>query len=523
MKKFLLAALLAFIAVSFITLPRNPLLNDDASLYALAVKNAIVHHQWLAQFITPGDLSSFLDKPPLGVWLLAWFPKLFGLSQLTVHFPNLIYYALLLYLLYRLVARLATRELALNSTLVAATSLALVVYSRAPKLDLLTTLFIMTAHLSLYAYIKKDDPLYFYPFSLSLALGFLVKSGFGLLMTAALLIFLLAFNAEARQKLLKAPFSRHAWLSLLLLLFLAGAVLGAQAIALKGEWIEYLRSITIHSKYNTNYLGLGFYYHIFGFLLITLFPWMPAFFQRLRWRIIEPHLDLNGFCNLWFWSNFLFFLFFFRQTDFRTFTVLVPPMAILAGDALREKERSKTAFFWAQLFFIIFGLILLSIVDHPQNQQGFSLVDAIVPVACFVVSLLALTIYFWKPSPPKLAVSFVLICLSYSVLFWNTLPIADAFNQDLRWPGIIKDYRARGYQFYIYRPPDRRLFYSPDLFWVDFMAGPADRYFWDQKDLLKSLAGGKALVLSDSESWKKLAVKHGRTVAEDSYSRLVTN
>ena len=159
----------------------------------------------------------------------------------------------------------------------------------------------------------------------------------------------------------------------------------------------------------------------------------------------------------------------------------------------------------------------------PVNPQGFSLVDAIVPVACFVVALLTLIVYFWKPSATKLAVSFLLFCTSYAVLFWNTTPIADAFNPDVKWPQMIKEYRAQGYQFYIYRPPDRQLFYSPDLFWVDFIAGPADRYFWSKNELLKSLAKEKAIVLSDTESWKKLGLKQDKTIAEDNYSRLVSN
>jgi len=520
-KRILLIFLLLFIAVSFISLPRNPLQNDDASLYALAAKNAIVHGQWLAQFISPGDLSSFLDKPPLGIWLLAWFPKLVGLNELTIHFPNVLYYAILLFILYRMVSWLATKELAFNSTLIAATSLALVVYSRAPKLDVLLTLFMLTAHLSLYAYLKKDKPVYLYPFALSLAFGFLVKSGFGLIMTATLLIFLFIFNAEARQKLLKALFSFHSAMSLLLLLAIVGGVLYAQSFALKGEWLNYLRSITIQSKYNTSYLGFGFYYNIFGLLLITLFPWMPAFFRGLKLKLIESKLDLSSFCRLWFWSNFLFFLFLYRQTDFRTFTILVPPMAILAGTVLEEKKGSKVTIAWAIHYLIIFSLILLSIIYYPKNQQGFSLIDAIIPVALFVASLLALTIYFWKPSGSKLAVSFVLVCLSYSVLFWNTQPIADAFNPDLKWPAMIKQYQADGYRFYIYRPPDRQLFYSPDLFWVDFMAGPADRYFWDGKELTANLDKGKAMVLSDTNSWEKLKISNEQIIAKDSYSTLI--
>lgn len=534
MNKFLLTVLFIFIAISFITLPRNPLQNDDAALYALAAKNAIVHNHWLAQFISPGDLSSFLDKPPLGIWLLAWAPKILGINELTIHIPNVIYYILTLLALYLFLSWLSSRRTAFYSTLIAATSLALVVYSRAPKLDILLTFFVLTAHLSLYAYLKKDKPLYLYPFTISLACGFLVKSGFGLLMTAMLLISLFLFNPEARKKLNKALFSYHSILNLLLLLALVGCVLFAQTFALKGEWMNYLRSITIQSKYNTSYLGFGFYYSIFGLLLITLFPWMPFFFSGLRQKQearVSDGLSLHTFCSLWFWSNFLFFLFLYRQTDFRTFTVLVPPMSILAGLKLLEFQDGNSlkvrgrwgAVLWSIFYLTLFSLILIYFSINPVNPQGFSLKPAIAPFALFTLSLFPLALYLWNPKPAKFAITFVLVCISYSVLFYNTKPIADAFNPDLTWPGIIKQQREEGVKFYIYRPPDRPLFYSPDLFWVDFMAGPADRYYWDGKQLKHDLLEEKAIILSDTVSWKKLGLGKAKIIAEDNYSRLVSN
>ena len=81
--RFIMFILIVFVAASFLLLPRNPLLNDDATLYALAAKNAVLHNQWLAQFVTPGDLSSFLDKPPLGIWMLAWIPKIIGIIKMA--------------------------------------------------------------------------------------------------------------------------------------------------------------------------------------------------------------------------------------------------------------------------------------------------------------------------------------------------------------------------------------------------------------------------------------------------------
>ncbi|MCU0641801.1 MAG: glycosyltransferase family 39 protein [Candidatus Margulisbacteria bacterium] len=533
-RRALFYILIAFLALSFLTLPRNPLQNDDAALYALAAKNAVVHNMWLAQFVTPGDPASFLDKPPLGIWLLAWPLKLFGVSELNVHIPNVLYYALLLGLLYWSLVKLAGRKLALNATLLAATSLCLVVYSRAPKLDVLLTLFVMTAHLSLYDYLKNNRPSSLVPFTLSLAAGFLVKSGFGLLLPALTGLFLLLFNPPARKKLLALLVTpacrqarRYSLLNAVLFLALVGGVLALQRIPLGGQFIPYLKAITIESKYNTSYTGFGFYPSVFGFLLITIFPWTPLFFStlKLRWQ----KANLNTFCNIWFWSNLLFLLFFYRQNDLRTFTVLVPPLAILAGIRLArlswkpatERRGFRLEVAWSLFFLIIFCLILITGITKPVNQDGFSLADVIFPFALFTVALVPLTLYFWRPQAGKFVLTYGLIVTAYAVLFYNTKPIADAFNPDVSWPTLIKAEEAQGRKFYIYRPPDRKLFYSPDLFWVDFMAGPADRYFWEQSELQRELAKGKAVLLSDTESWQKLGLKAGKALAQDSYSSLV--
>lgn len=506
---------LLFIITGFLTLPRNPLLNDDAALYALMAKNAIVHNQWLVQYITPGDPASFLDKPPLGIWLLAWLPKIIGANELTIHLPNVLYYCLLLSLLYWMVSKLASKELAFKTVLIAATSLALVVYSRTPKLDVPLTLFVALANLSLFAFFQKGKNYWLYLFALFLAGGFLVKSGFGLLLSGLTILGLLIADQEARKKIFKTLFSWPAILALIILLTPIIIVLAGQSAVLGDQFLLYLKSIAIQSKYNTGYLGFNFNYSIIGLLLITIFPWTPLLLVKK-----EPSA-LTKFCTIWFWSNFLFLLFFFKQTDFRTFTVLVPPLAILAASDLLGKPRRSVAGFLANLcFLVIFATAFIILLKAPYNGQGVNLSAAILPIGLFTLALGFLSWYFLKPSASAFASAFACICVAYVVLFWNTLPLANSFNPDVAWPKIIKEQQVAGAKFFIYRPPDRNLFYSPDLFYVDFLAGPADQYFWQGKELKKALAKGQAIVLSDTKSWKQLG-KPGKIIAQDSYSSLI--
>lgn len=522
--KFLLIILLIFIAISFLTLARNPLLNDDASTYALFTKNAILHNQWMAQFVTPGDLSSFLDKPPMGIWMLAWLPKIVGINELTVHIPNLIYYCLLLGLLYFSLAHFASKRIALYSTLIASTSLALVVYSRTPKLDIPLTLLTTAAHFLIYAYLKKEKTFYLYLFTLALAFGFLIKSGFGILIPGLTILGLFIFNSEVRAKLIKPLFSLSSAFCFLIFALIVGGILSLQAIPLKEQWLPYLKSITIQSKYNISYLGFGFHFSIIGILLITIFPWMPLFLTSLKIRLRNKPFNLHTFALFWFWSNFLFLFFFFNQTDFRTFTVFVPPLAILAGFKLQAlhfyKKTRLPLILWNIFYLIIFGSALVVFTLNPYNAEGFNVSSALIPIALFTLSLFLLTLFFWRPNQIKLSASLFLICVSYTVLFYNTLPLANAFNPDIDWPNQIKEYQQKGFAFYIYRPPDRKLFMSPDLFYVDFLAGPANQYFWESDKLKQSLLKDKAIILSDTESWKKLNQK-GKIIAQDSYSSLI--
>ena len=306
-------------------------------------------------------------------------------------------------------------------------------------------------------------------------------------------------------------------------------VLALQAIPLGEQWLPYLKSITIQSKYNTSYLGFGFYYSIIGFLLVILFPWSALWLSSVKLpRVLAP-LTLTSFCSLWFWSNFLFLLFFYRQSDLRTFTVFVPPLAILAGirvaQLFRKPATERRGFLapllWNTFFLIIFGAILVVLLLKPQNADGFDLSAALVPLGILVASLAALQFFLWRPDDRKLTATFALACLGYSVLFWNSQTLVRAFNPDLNWPKTIARYRSEGNKFYIYRPPDRKLFYSPDLFYVDFMAGPADRYYWDGIVLRQDLAKGQAILLSDTASLNKLKLNSYVVLARDNYSTLV--
>jgi len=177
-------------------------------------------------------------------------------------------------------------------------------------------------------------------------------------------------------------------------------------------------------------------------------------------------------------------------------------------------------FFWNLLFWLIFTAAFFLLWQKPYNGDGIFLGSALLPIGLFSLGLFLAQIFYFKPSYQKLYLFIALIIAAYGSLLIVAKPLTDSFNPDINWPNLIKNQRLAGTKFIIYRPPDRNLFYSPDLFYVDFLAGPADSYIWEQDKLKTVFKAEAALVLSDTISWEKLKLK-GEILARDNYSLLV--
>ena len=522
-QKMIWVILAVFLGVSLMTLWQAPLLPDDASIYALIIKNFAIYGQWSAQFITPGDFSSFIDKPLLGIWLMGFIPKLMGISELSVHIPNFVYYLVMLLLAYLVIGRLANKQIAFYTTLVMATSLNLIIFVRTPKLEIIFALFTFMANMALYAYLKKNKVAYMYLLAIILGLGFLVKSGLILVLTGLNIILIMMVHKNSRDQIWGLMKTRHFWGTGLIFLGIVGGVLGWQYGSLENYGAAYLRSLVWESKYNIGYLGLTFNLNAVGFLLLTIFPWTALFLSELRInfkKIYSQNLSLFNFCKLWFLSTFVFFLLFYKQTDLRNFVVLVPPLAIIGGTKIILSQFLKKArpmlVILNNVLLTLFTLAAVLFLLNPANLENIDKFFLKLVLALFILALFSLGNFYKKPLPRKFLLSFITVCVAYTALFYFAPPLIKASNPNLKWPQIIKGYQTQGYKFYIYRPQDRNLYMSTDLSYTDFIAGPADKYFWEKDALLNVLATeNKVLVLSESKSWEKLGLNNYQSVAQD--------
>ncbi|MEI7942308.1 MAG: glycosyltransferase family 39 protein, partial [Candidatus Riflemargulisbacteria bacterium] len=486
--KILIISMFLFAIISLLTIAINPLIIDDASMYALAIKNAVIYNAWFAPVFTPGDISSFLDKPPLGIWILSVIPKIFGVSVVTVHITNVLLFFLLVGLLYRFLLKEAARDTAVFSAMVALTSLILVIFSRTPKLDMLIALTLMLSHFELFKFIKYKKIKYAYFFTFFCAVGFLIKSGFALVFPVMTVVSLLSYK-EIRVLLFRTLISKHGLLNILFFIIIISSVLLMQKPTFGELWIDYLRSFTITSKYNTSYLGFTFNLSVIIFLLLSVFPWTSCVIIDLK--EIKKEFSLYAFTFLWLISNTVFVILFYKQTDVRTYVMLSVPLITLISFGLSSLLNSAKKNVKLSIVNVLLGSIftIVSVILIINNDSLFYIS---IP---FSLALFLFSLFFVKPTRRLLIVVFSIICLSYTLFFWQAKSIVDRNNPFQKYPQIISMYKAKGCKFVIFRPADRPTVMSNDHTYIDFINGPADYYVWEYAKMEELITSNIILVL----------------------------
>ncbi len=512
LNKIIFVGIVVFAFISMLTIVINPLIIDDASMYALAVKNAILYNAWFTPVITPGDISSYLDKPPLGIWILSVIPKILGVSVLTIHITNVLVFFLLAGLLYRFVLKEADADAAIFSVMVSITSLVLVIFSRTPKLDILIALTLMLSHFELFKLIKYKKIPHAYFFTLFCAIGFLIKSGFSLVFPLMTIMSLL-FYKDIRSFLFGVLFSKHGLFNILFFLLIISSVLLIQKPSFGDLWFEYLKSMTITSKYNSSYLGISLNLSALLILFLAVFPWSGA----IKLKTIKKEFNLYSFTLLWLISNTFFVLFFYKQTDVRTFVMLSVPLIIIIAFSLSEVISSLKKNLMSCIINGLLGIVFLvvSLILISKNDSLFFL------TLSFSLALFSLSFFYLKPTKKLLTIVFLLVCLSYTVLFLQTRAIVDRNNPFKDYPQIINKYKNEGYNFVIFRPADRPTKMSNDHTYIDFMEGPADVYVWEYAKLEKLIENSKIILILDPMSFEKLEGKEGLKVLEQNRDTLL--
>lgn len=156
----------------FFKLGSSSLVSWDEAWYAGIARNMIKSGDWMNM---TWNGTPYFDHPPAGFWLQAISFKILGISAFSARLPSAICAILAMILIYFLGKRLFNRGVGFISAVALSTAIWFTYRARSADLDLPLTLFFVS---SIYFAIKSCDNKWFlYPFSLSISLLFLTKTG----------------------------------------------------------------------------------------------------------------------------------------------------------------------------------------------------------------------------------------------------------------------------------------------------------------------------------------------------------
>ncbi len=156
--------------VFFFHLGRGSLASWDEAIYAAVARETLqTHHWWMPTYV--GNL--WLEKPPLCIWLIGFFYKIFGISEFSVRFFSALCGLGTIGVTYVLGAKLFNRWTGFFSAMVLLTSGHFPHYARFGDMDA-PLVFFMSASL-LFFWLGRGKKIYFSLSGLMLGLAFLTK------------------------------------------------------------------------------------------------------------------------------------------------------------------------------------------------------------------------------------------------------------------------------------------------------------------------------------------------------------
>lgn len=193
-----------------LTLGIMPLVDPSEGRYALVSQEMAETGDYITPMIwISGKNLPYWGKPPLYFWLGSFSFKVFGSGEFAARFPSYFSAGMLLALIYWIIKRFRSEQVAILSLVIILTSGGMFYLSGVVLMDMTLTLFTSGALLFYYAFLCEDNRLNKKLFSLGifslLALGFLTKGPVALIIFGIPVFFWHLLNK--RWKILK----EHSW------------------------------------------------------------------------------------------------------------------------------------------------------------------------------------------------------------------------------------------------------------------------------------------------------------------------
>lgn len=429
-----------------------PLLGPDEPRYAQVAREMFERHDWITP--TLGGHTWF-EKPALLYWMMIAAFRVFGVAEWTARLGSAcsgLLTVLIVYWMARRVERASVdgeaKGLAHWSSVVLATSLGLVTFSRGASTDIVLTMTLTLALACFFvAEIEEEARKRWW-----LLAGFYAGIGLSLL-AKGLIGIVIPFGVVTIYFVLRREWPRrNVWLSLLRgvpLFVLVAAIWYAPVIERHG-WTFIDQFIIQHhfARYVSNkyHHPQPFYFYLPVLLLLAL-PWTPFLLgafggvRRWQWRDAGAEGKLKIFALAWMLLTIGFFS--LSRSKLPSYLLpVVPAAALLTGERLAQFVRGSWNGLWAMR---ATGIVLLVIggagLFYAAHSGSVSIVVAMIVVAPLIVAGLCNLIWTRRRLLCAIVSACAMLLSLALVIDWG----ADDFVKQESVRELMSSANARGY------------------------------------------------------------------------------
>ena len=237
----------------------------DEAIYAQVSKEIAQSGYWLTLH---WEYQPWFEKPPLFMWITAFFYRLFGVSEFWARLPSALSGIALVGVTYLIGKLTSGKRVGFLAALILLTCYHFLSFSRFGTMDVMLTLF---TYLALYAYLRlnNENQKWWYLVWSSCALALMVKGAGGLIAPAAIVL-ALAFD----KRFGAAIRSKHFWQGVLLALLIVAPWHILMYVWYGRAFIDEYFGYHVIARSTRTLEGhaSGYFYYV-GRLVDGFFPW----------------------------------------------------------------------------------------------------------------------------------------------------------------------------------------------------------------------------------------------------------
>ncbi len=431
--QILLLILIILIPLYTINLGVNTLWDLDEGVYSEMSREMLLRDDFINTYF---NYAPRFDKPPLVLWVTAFFYSILGVGELTTRIGLVIFSFLNITVLYYFAQRLFNRRTAIIASIILGTSFQYVIQSRILYMDVPLTLFITSSLLFFHLGFHKSRK--YYPLmGIALALGTLVKGPIAIGLPGLIVLFYVGPITLFKE-------FKYGWTWTAALVYFIVALPwhivvyinhGNQFLA---DYFGYHMLTRFSTAIETH--GGPWYYYIL-ILFLGLLPW-SAFIPWL-YPLIKNSWNKNKdkYKLLISWIAVIFIFFSIASTKLPGYILpTYPAFAILIGlwwDKLLTTGKGIKKFLVSNSIILLIGIVMLIGLNYIRPMVETELSEYIevldilryFPIIFIAGGLLSFSVYFWKEKKLRAFLTYTAVAyIALIVIITMVLPLVDEFK-----------------------------------------------------------------------------------------------